>query len=278
MSVATTLVLNAVVATLVLALAALGLAIVFGMMGVINLAHGAFIALGAYTAWLATSAGNFWVGLVAAPLVVGAFGYALEAAVVGRLYDRPLDTILATWGVALAIQEGLKLAFGVTTKDVPHPIGGSLTVGGVTYPAYRLFLIVASAVVLAAVFVVLLRTDTGVRIRAAIQDGEAASLLGVNESRLYSLTFALGAALAGLAGAAVAPIATVAPEMGVTYLIESFFAVIVGGTLGGVVFGSLLVAGVSNLLSYSLSPVVASTVVFVAAIVIVIVRPEGLLS
>jgi branched-subunit amino acid ABC-type transport system permease component len=128
------------------------------------------------------------------------------------------------------------------------------------------------------VFVVLLRTDAGVRIRAAIQDGEAASLLGVNESRLYSLTFALGAALAGLAGAAVAPIATVAPEMGVTYLIESFFAVIVGGTLGGVVFGSVLVAGVSNLLSYSLSPVVASTVVFVAAIVIVIVRPEGLLS
>ncbi|MEF8802334.1 MAG: branched-chain amino acid ABC transporter permease [Halapricum sp.] len=278
MSIAPTLVLNAIAATLVLALSALGLAIIFGMMGVINLAHGAFIAMGAYIAWLATNAGTFWLGLLAAPLVVGAFGYVLETTLVGRLYDRPLDTILATWGVALAVQEALKLAFGVTTKNVPHPIGGSVTLGGVTYPSYRVFLILVSATLIVAVFLGLARTDTGIRIRAAIQDGDAASLLGLNEVRLYRLTFALGAALAGFAGAAVAPVATVAPDMGVSYLVESFFAVIVGGTLGGVVLGSALVAGLANFLSYLLSPVVASTVVFVAAILVVAIRPEGLRS
>ncbi len=129
MSVAYTLVLNAAVATLVLALAAVGLAVIFGMMNVINLAHGAFITGGAYVAWVAANAGSFWVGVIAAPIVLGVVGYVLEWAVVGRLYDRPLDTILATWGIALAAQEGLKLLFDATSKDVPLPIQGRVDLG-----------------------------------------------------------------------------------------------------------------------------------------------------
>ncbi len=278
MSLAATLVLNAVVATLVLALAALGLAIIFGLMGVINLAHGAFIALGAYVAWVGTTAGSFWLGLLAAPLVVGAIGYVVEVVVVRRLYHRPLDTILATWGVALILQELLKLAFGVTTKDVPLPIGGRVSLGPVVYPTYRLAVVAGSITVLVAVFVLLFWTDFGVRLRAVIQDAEAAELLGVRQDRLYSIGFAFGAALAGLAGAVLAPITTVAPEMGQSYLVESFFAVILGGTTPGVVVGSAVVGGSASLLTYELSPVVAEAVVFVAAIAVIVARPEGIFS
>lgn len=278
MSVATTLVLNAVVATLVLALAALGLAIIFGLMNVINLAHGAFIAVGAYVAWYGTALGSFWLGLLAAPIVVGLLGYLIEVLVVRRLYHRPLDTILATWGIALALQEALKLLFGVTTKHVPLPIAGSVDLGPVVYPTYRLALVAGAGSLLLAVFAVLIGTDLGIRLRAVIQDADAAALLGVRQEHLYSLGFALGSALAGLAGAALAPIVTVAPEMGQPYLVESFFAVILGGTAVGVVLGSAVVAGSGSLLSYSLSPVVAETLVFVAAIVVVVLRPEGILE
>jgi Branched-chain amino acid ABC-type transport system, permease components len=276
MSAAPILLLNALVATLVLALAAVGLAIVFGLLGVINLAHGAFIALGAYTAWFGAQAGHFWLGFLAAPVVVGAVGYALEITVVRRLYGRPLDTILATWGIALVVQETLKIAFGVTTKRVPLPVTGGVDLGVVVYPTYRLLLVVMATVVLGTVLAVLVYTDFGVRLRAAVQDAETASLLGLDRRRLYSLGFASGAALAGLAGAALAPIATVAPEMGVEYLVESFFAVIVGGTAGGVVLGSAVVAGTASLLEFSLPPVLAQTLVFVAAVLVVAVRPEGI--
>lgn len=278
MSVAYTLALNAVVATLVLALAAVGLAVIFGMMGVINLAHGAFIAIGAYVAWIATNAGSFWLGVVVAPIVLGGLGYALEWAVIRRLYDRPLDTILATWGIALAIQEGLKLLFDTTSKNVPLPIQGRIDLGVTVYPTYRLFLIGAGAVILGAVFAMLFSSEFGIRLRAVIQDPTAASLLGLNEARLYRITFAFGAGLAGLAGAVLAPIATVTPEMGTTYLVDSFFAVIIGGSPVGVVFGSAIVAGTENLLSFALSPVTAQAVVFVVAIVVVVIRPEGLVT
>ncbi|ERG87945.1 MAG: branched-chain amino acid ABC-type transport system, permease component [halophilic archaeon J07HX5] len=278
MSVAYTLVLNAAVATLVLALAAVGLAVIFGMMNVINLAHGAFITGGAYVAWVAANAGSFWAGVIAAPIVLGVVGYVLEWAVVGRLYDRPLDTILATWGIALAAQEGLKLLFDATSKDVPLPIQGRVDLGATVYPTYRLVLIGMSAVVLTAVFAVLLSTKFGVRLRAVIQDPTAASLLGLNETRLYRITFASGAGLAGLAGAVLSPIATVTPEMGTTYLIDSFLAVIIGGSPVGVVLGSAVVAGTGNLLSFAVSPVTAQTVVFVVAIAVVVVRPEGIVG
>lgn len=277
MSVASTLVLNALVATGVLALVAVGLAIIFGMMGVLNLAHGAFVAVGAYTAWLATQLGSFWLGLLIAPLVVGAFGYAIEVTIVKRLYHRPLDTILATWGIALASREALKLAFGATNKNVPIPIPGSVDLGIVTYPSYRLFLVGVSAGVLGSVLALIAGTDYGVRLRAVIQNPESASLLGLNRDRMFSLAFAFGAGLAGFAGAAIAPIATVAPDMGIPYLIESFFAVILGGTPVGVLLGSAIIAGASNALTFGLPPVLARTVVFAFAIVVVIARPRGII-
>lgn len=280
--IAVTLGLNAVNAILVLALAALGLAIIFGFMEVINLAHGAFLMIGAYVVWLtSTKLGiGFWPGFVLAPFVVGLVGLLVEVLVVRHLYERLLDTILATWGVSLALGEAIKLLFGATSKSVSSPIPGSVDLVVTTYPLYRLFLMVLGVAVLGVVFGIFHRTDFGVRLRAVIQDAEAASLMGLNQERMYQFSFAFGAALAGLAGAAVAPITAVNPGMGVTYLVQSFFAVILGGTgaLLGVIPGAIVVGGLPNVLVFYLSPVVAQTLVFVLVIVVIAIKPSGIMG
>lgn len=277
---AITLLLNALSAALALSLVALGLAIIFGFMGVINLAHGSFLTVGAYVAWMvpAKLGISFWVGLVLAPIIVGLIGALIERVVIRYLYDRLLDTILATWGISLALVELVKLAFGTTSKSVMNPLSGSVNLGVTVYPTYRLFLIGFCATILAAVFAFFQSTDIGVRLRAVIQDPDAASLQGLNKTRMYQYSFAGGAALAGVGGAAIAPITTVNPTMGVTYLLESFFAVILGGTgaLIAVVPGSLIVAGSTNFMTFVISPIMAQTIVFVFVIVAMIIRPQGI--
>lgn len=281
LDIATTLLLNALSAALVLALVALGLAIIFGLMGVINLAHGAFLTVGAYVAWAVTTylGGSFWVGLVLAPLVVAVLGVVVERVVIRYLYDRLLDTILATWGISLVIVESVKLLFGTTSKSVQNPLSGSVDIGLTVYPSYRLFLIGLCMAVLTVVFVFFKTTDVGVRVRAVIQDADAASLQGINNTRMNQYAFALGAGIAGFAGAAISPITTISPEMGVTYLVQSFFAVILGGTgaLIAIVPGSLVVAGSTNFMTFFISPVVAQTLVFIFVILIMIVRPQGII-
>lgn len=274
--------LNAASAILTLALAALGLAIIFGFMGVINLAHGAFFTIGAYTVWFtSTELGiGFWPGFVLAPFVVALVGWLTEVLIIRHLYERLLDTILATWGVALVIGEAIKLLVNAQSKEVGNPIPGGVDLLVTTYSAYRLFLMGVSAIVILAVFVLFSRTDIGVRLRAVIQDPTQASLLGLNQERMYQFSFAFGAALAGLAGAAVAPLTTVEPNMGVTYLVQSFFAVILGGAgvLIGVVPGSTVVAGFTNLGTFFISPVVAQTAVFLLVVALIIIKPEGILG
>lgn len=274
--------LNAASAILTLALAALGLAIIFGFMGVINLAHGAFFTIGAYTVWFtSTELGiGFWPGFVLAPFVVALIGWVTEVLIIRHLYERLLDTILATWGVALVIGEAIKLLVNAQSKEVGNPIPGGVDLLVTTYSAYRLFLMGVSATVIVAVFILFTRTDIGVRLRAVIQDPTQASLLGLNEERMYQLSFAFGAALAGLAGAAVAPLTTVEPNMGVSYLVQSFFAVILGGAgvLIGIVPGSVVVAGFTNLGTFFISPVVAQTAVFLLVVVLIIIKPEGILG
>jgi urea ABC transporter permease protein UrtB len=273
------LILNAISAISILALAALGLAIIFGFMGVINLTHGAFITIGGYVTWfVSTELGiGFWVGFLVAPFVVAVIGLLSEILVVQYLYDRLLDTLLATWGLALAIREAISLVYGESTKSVTNPFPGSVDLGITTYPSYRLFLIALGVFVFIAVFALFNRTNFGVRLRAVIQDEEAAELLGINHQRMYHFSYSFGAALAGLAGAALSPIVSVTPDMGSIYLINSFFAVIVGGTgsLLGVIPGSILVAGATNMLTFSLSPILAQTLVFATIILILSVRPRA---
>jgi branched-chain amino acid transport system permease protein/urea transport system permease protein len=274
--------LNAASALLILALSALGLAIIFGFMGVINLAHGAFFTIGAYVVWFISGelGLGFWPGFVLAPIVVGIVGLLVETMIIQHLYDRLLDTILATWGVALVITEGIKILVNAQSKGVQNPLPGGVDIFVATYSMYRLFLMGVSIVTLISVFLLFTRTNLGIRLRAVIQDPKQASLLGMNEKRMYQLSFAFGASLAGLAGAAVAPLTTVEPGMGVSYLIQSFFAVILGGAgvLIGVVPGSAVVAGLTNLGTFFISPVVAQTAVFLIVVVIIVMKPEGILG
>jgi branched-chain amino acid transport system permease protein/urea transport system permease protein len=270
--------LNATSAILILSMVALGLVIIFGIMGVLNLAHGAFMTLGGYTIWLvATEFGlGFWAGLVAAPIAVGLVGLLVERLVIRWLYDRLIDTLLATWGLAIAIAEAMKLVFGQEDKHVANPLPGRIDVGVTEYPIYRLFLIVFAIAIIACVFLLFHRTKYGIRLRAVKQNDVAASIHGIDQDRIYAFSFALGSALTGLAGAALTPLIVVDPTMGRSYLIQAFLAVILGGagSLLGVISGSTIVAGFANVASFYIQPVAAETLVFALVIVVIVLRSK----
>jgi len=267
-------------ATSILIVAALGLAIIFGMMGVINLAHGALITVGAYVAYAVTNAGlSIWAAFLVAPVVVALVGLVMERTVINRLYDRPVDTLLATWGFALVIQELIKVIFGTSAQSVPNPYSAPVEIMGANLPQYRIFLTALAAGLLVVTYVTFKYTDFGVKSRAVIQNDEMAGLLGTDVRSIYMWTFMIGAGLAGLAGAAVAPIVGADPRTGLGYLVQSFFVVIVGGTgqlLAGTLGGSGLIGGSAAALSFVSSQTFAQTVVFALAIVVIRLKPEGL--
>jgi urea ABC transporter permease protein UrtB len=212
-----------------LVLSACGLAVIFGMMGVINLAHGEFIMCGAYVTVFAVRMGfPLPVAILMGGLFAGLVGVILERLVVQRLYARPLDSILATWGVSLIASQGTLIAFGPTMQGVGTPLG-SFTVGDLSYSYYRLLLIAAAVLVLVLLFVIFNKTRFGVLARATIQVPHMANALGVDTRRVYALTFGIGAALAGLTGGLYAPTMTMVPTMGSTFIMEAFVTVVVGG-------------------------------------------------
>jgi branched-chain amino acid transport system permease protein/urea transport system permease protein len=273
--------LNGVSLAAILTLVALGLAIIFGLMGVINMAHGELFTIGAYALVAANSLGGFWGGVLLAPLVGAVVGIVLERGVVRFLYTRPIETILATWGISLILQQGIEFFFGTAPQAVPNPFPGAISVFGIVdYPVYRLFITAAGMVITAGTFFVFLRTEFGLMARAVIQNREIAAALGINTERVYVVAFALGAALAALAGALMAPLINVLPLMGVSFLARSFFVVIVGGAgnLPGVVGGSVLIGGLETLFSSLWSVTLAQALVLVIAIVIVRFRPTGLFA
>jgi branched-subunit amino acid ABC-type transport system permease component len=269
--------LNSVSSMLILAIIAIGLGIILGMMGVINLAHGSLVTIGAYAVWFVqVELGlNFWVGLIVAPFIAGVFGLVLEYFVVRHLYDRLIDTLLATWGIAIVATELIKTFAGDSGKSVSNPIPGQVDLVVTTYPAYRLFLIIFSVGIIGSVYTVFTRTNFGIRLRAVLQDDEAASLLGVSRRRTYQSAFLFGSALAGLAGALVTPIVSVYPDLGTGYLIQSFLAVILGGTATplAVLPGSALIGGLSNIMSYLMQPVLAETLVLLFVVLIFMMQP-----
>jgi branched-chain amino acid transport system permease protein/urea transport system permease protein len=273
--------LDATSYVLILIVVALGLMVVFGMMGVINMAHGELFMLGAYTVYAVSETGApFWVGVALAPIVVGAAGLVIEAALVRHVYRRPLDTILATWGLSIAIKQGIVLLFGPGSYSVVAPIAASVDLGGFTYPLYRLILMGIALAIVAATFFLFLKTDFGLMARAVIARPATASALGIDTRRMYRWSFVVGTALAGLAGALVAPLISVDPQMGLGYLIPAFLSILVGGAgpLAGVLAGGATVGGAQSLLTTWLSPVAAQIAVFVLAILVIRMRPEGLLG
>lgn len=212
-----------------LVLSACGLAVIFGMMGVINLAHGEFIMCGAYVTVFAVRMGfPLPIAILMGSLFAGLIGVILERLVVQKLYARPLDSILATWGVSLIASQATLIALGPTMQGVGTPLG-SFSIGELSYSYYRLLLIAAAVLVLILLYVIFNKTRFGVLARATIQVPHMANALGVDTRRVYALTFGIGAALAGLTGGLYAPTMTMVPTMGSTFIMEAFVTVVVGG-------------------------------------------------
>lgn len=276
-----TTILDASNYTLILLLVALGLAIIFGLMNVINMAHGELLMLGAYSLVTAMDWGApFWLALAIAPIVVGLLGLAIEELIIRRVYHRVLDTILATWGLSLVLKQAISLIFGPGSYSVVAPLAGNVDVFGVDYPAYRLFVMAVAVLAVAATFWLFFRTRFGLAARGAIANRDMAACLGVNTRRLDRYTFAFGAGLAGLAGAAMAPLISIDPHMGLGFLVPAFLAVLIGGlgTLLGPIAGSVAVGATDNLTATFISPVWAQLVVFVMAILVIRLFPRGLVA
>ena len=281
MNTALSVLVDSTLITFVFALAALGLAVVFGLMGVINMGHGAMLTLGAYFTWFATTAGvPFAPSVLLAAVGVGMIELGLEHFVIRHFYDRPFETLLLTWGFFLITTEIIKIVFGTDLRTVENPLPGAIVFGTVVLPAYKSMVALTSLLILVGLALLLFRTTLGIKIRALVQNAEAASLLGLNIGLTYKMVFVAGAFIAGLAGALISPMLSVDPYIGNIFLVRSFFVVIVGGigqVLAGTLIGSFLIGGSETLFALFSGQVVAQTIVFALAIVVLRFRPAGIL-
>ena len=262
-----------------LGLLALGLTVIFGLLGVMNFAHGELYMLGAYAGIAVIGwTHSFWVALVAAPLIVGVLGAITEAATLRPLYRRePLYGLILTFGLALVFREGVRQIYGGDMRRILPPFTGSTPILGMTYPDYRLFLLAASSALLLAIWLFFTRTRAGIIVRAAVQDAEMLDGLGVNVRRVFTLTFAGSAALAALAGLLLAPVFTVYPQMGVEMILLAFIVVILGGmgSMGGSVVAAVVIGLAQSLFSLWMNPQRVAIAIFGFMIVVLIVRPRG---
>jgi urea transport system permease protein len=273
--------LDALSFMLALLLVAMGLIIIFGLMNVINMAHGEFFLLGAYTVVLVQNlGGGFWLALLAAPLVLALIGLVLEELVIRHVYHRFIDTILATWGLSLALKQAVIVAFGPMAQQVQNPFPSRVQILAAVYPAYRLFIMVVAIIVVAGTFFVFYRTRIGLTARGVIANRTMAASLGIDTRRMDRATFAFGAALAGFAGAVMAPLMSVDPQMGVGFLVPAFLSILVGGagSLPGALLGTSVIAGSSTVVASFWTQVVAQIAVFSLAILIIRVFPQGLMG
>jgi len=292
----------------ILILTALGLAITFGVMRVINMAHGEMLMLGAYTSFLLedprglpTLVANLgrlfkqdWhtefgfhlslaCAIPASFLLVGAFGYLLEIGLIRFLYGRPLDTLLATWGVGLIVQQLVLLSFGTDLKpmSLPDALQGHVAVGSVAIPSYRIFILGITALSLLIVYLWFFKTSFGLKIRAVVQNRQMASAMGISTRRVDSLTFAFATGLAGVAGSVLGHLYTVKVDMGASYIVEAFMVVILGGMgqlTGTVAGGGVIGAGNSVAEKVLGNTQMAKFAVLVIVIAVIMIRPSGIFA
>ncbi|WP_265522540.1 urea ABC transporter permease subunit UrtB [Oerskovia flava] len=271
----------------VLLLAALGLALTFGQMGVINMAHGEFMMAGAYTAFVVqgifSSAGvSLLVSLPLGFLVGGVLGLLLEATLIHRMYRRPLDTLLVTWGVALVLQQLARDIFGAPNVDVRAPawLSGAVDVFGVGIPKTRLFILALAIVCVVALALVLKLTPLGRRIRAVVQNRDLAEASGISTRRTDRLTFFIGSGLAGIAGVALTLLGSVGPTLGTNYIVDAFLVVVAGGIgqIKGTVIAAFALGLLQATIEFSTTASLAKVLVFVVIVIFLQVRPQGLVS
>ncbi len=263
--------------------AALGLTIIYGTMGVINMAHGEFIMLGAYSTWVM----QYFIGipwLLCLPLsffIVGFVGWLVERGLIRHLYDRPLDTLLATWGVSLVLIQSIRLIFGGEPQyiDAPSYLKTVAEIDFIYIPWMRIFIFGLAIALVLMTFAMLFKTNMGIQIRAVMQNKEMAASFGINSKRVYGLTFAYGAGLAGISGAMFSGLKTIFPDMGLGYVVEAFLVVVTGG---GQVVGSVATAGIMgemfSIFSYFTNDTFGRFVLFVLIVIFLRFRPQGIFT
>lgn len=280
----------------ILLLIALGLSITYGAMGVINMAHGELVMIGAYTAVLAGIYFNLNLFL-ALPLAffVSAFtGLAMEAIVIRRLYGRILDTLLATWGVAILLQQLIRLEFGLSffgihvaglgpglqNMSVPSFLSEVFSIGGVTVQPYRSFIIILTIGLTLLTWYLLYKTSIGIQLRAIMRNPQIAAACGIDVKRISALTFAYGSGLAGVAGVLLAGFKTVTPSMGAAVVVDGFLVVVVGGvgSLLGTVLSAALLGQINGFFAILSNDIVARAIVFGVVIALILIRPNGLFT
>ncbi len=263
-------------------LMALGLTIIFGLLDVINMAHGECYALGAYMVVVILGMGlSFWWALVLTPLIMGLFGYVMERGLIQRVFhskDRHTLTLLLTYGMATVLEDAIKIVFGANPQRVEAPVSGGTELLGLFFPNYRLFVMLVGGAIIVAVWLLVFRTSLGAVVRAAAYDKDMSASLGIPVSRVYALTFAFGVALAGIAGVLLAPIYSVFPTMGRDFVLIAFSVVIIGGmgSIKGAVLAGLLLTQVQSLSSLFISPVWNDTLLFGIMVLVLMWRPQGL--
>jgi branched-subunit amino acid ABC-type transport system permease component len=261
-----------------LTLISLGLAVIFGLMKVINLAHGEFIMLGAYVCVLCTDAGlPLWLAFLAAFVCVGLFGIVVERVLIRFLYGRIIDTLLATWGLSLFMVGIITTVFGPQARSVPLSFG-SVQIAGMSFSSYNFVLMAVAALMIAVTWAILRYTTFGLIVRGTMQRADMASALGVNRNMVYMTTFGYGAALAGLAGAVLAPMTGASPNMGQFFISKAFVTVIVGGQLPltGTISASGLFGVIDGSVSYFWSSIVGEVSTLVAAVLLLRLLPSGI--
>jgi branched-chain amino acid transport system permease protein len=264
----------------ILLLSALGLAIIFGMMDIINLAHGEFLMVGAYTTVLSFHAGTpLGIAMILGGVTTAIFGLIVEVAIIRHLYGRLIDSMVATWGISLILSQMALIIFGPSLPNIRTPLG-SVKYGGFTGSLYDIFLPFISLVFVIAIYMILYNTRIGMQARATMQNEEMARSLGVNTSRIYAITFVFGSFVAGLTGGLFAPIVSIVPTLGAGFIVESFVTVIVGGSniLVGIplsAFSLSFVRGGAASLGDTLTGRIA---LLVTAIVLIRILPEGIAS
>jgi urea transport system permease protein len=276
----------------VLLLAAIGLAITFGTMGVINMAHGEMVMIGAYTTFLVQElirthapglfGASLFIALPLAFLVAGAIGILIERTVIRFLYGRPLETLLATWGLSLILQQGVRTIFGPTNREVGTPawMSGALEVGGLSLTYNRIAIVVFAVLVFAILLLVLRYTSLGLYVRAVTQNRRMAGSMGIRTSRIDALAFGLGSGVAGIAGVALSQIDNVSPNLGQGYIIDSFMVVVFGGVgnLWGTLVGAMTLGIANKLVEPYAGAVLGKIVLLVVIILFIQRRPRGLFA
>lgn len=263
--------------------AALGLAIIYGTAGVINMAHGELIMLGAYSTFILQTALGlpFFLCIPLSFVIVGLIGYVIERLLISSLYNRPLDTLLATWGVSLVLMQGVRIIFGSDPKYVAVPpfLSTNIDLGFVNLSTFRLFVMFICLIMVLATWYLFYRTTFGIKVRAVTQNKDMAASFGINSSRIYSITFAIGAGLAGVAGSLFGAMNIVLPTMGTSYVVEAFLMVVAGGGgLLGSILASALTGQIQSAFAFIYNDTYARFLVFVLIVIFLRFRPQGMIS